>query len=81
MCNAGLEVREQPAGLAVEAVEDDGFAERAGLQPGDTLLALAGVPIYIRPELWVLMRQHTPGEKLAVEFARNGERLSASAIL
>jgi uncharacterized protein YndB with AHSA1/START domain len=81
MCHAGLQVREQPAGLAVEAVEDGGFAGRAGLQPGDILLAAAGVPIYTRPELWVLMRQHTPGEKLGVEFARAGERLSASAVL
>ena len=81
MCHAGLQVREQPAGLAVEAVEDGGFAERAGLQPGDVLLAAAGVPIYTRPELWVLMRQHTPGDKLVVEFARGGERLSVSVVL
>lgn len=81
MCHAGLQVCETPAGLEVETVEDDGFAERAGLRPGDFLLAAAGVPIYSRPELWVLMRQHTPGEKLGVEFARHGERLSASAVL
>lgn len=81
MCHAGLDVAEQPAGLRVEAVEAGGFAERAGLQPGDFLLAVARVPIYTRPELWVLMRQHTPGEKLVVEFARGGERLSLSAVL
>ena len=48
--------------------------------PGDKYSALYGGLFAVAP-IQVLMRQHMPGEKLAVEFARNGERLSASAIL
>ena len=44
-------------------------------------LALAGVPVFTRPELWVMLRQHEPGEKLEAEYGRNGERGSASAVL
>ncbi len=81
MCHAGLQFTETPAGLKVETLEEGGYAERAGLKPGDFVLALAGVPIFSRPEFWVLMRQHEPGEKLEVEYAREGERGNASAVL
>ena len=67
--------------LKVETLEEGGYAQRAGLQPGDFLLALAGVPVFTRPELWVMLRQHEPGEKLEVEYGRNGERGGASAVL
>ncbi len=81
MLHAGLQVTESTAGLEVRAIEPGGFAERAGLQPGDLLLALGGVPIYTRPELWVVLRGHAPGDKLTAEYARDGDRLSGAAAL
>jgi uncharacterized protein YndB with AHSA1/START domain len=81
MLHAGLQVSETAVGLVVETTEARGYAERAGLQPGDVLLGLAGAPIYSRPELWVMLRQHQPGEKLTVEYARAGAVGSASAVL
>ncbi len=81
MHHPGMLPRETPAGLVVGAVDDDGFAARAGLRPGDRVLAMNGTPIFTIPELWVLMRRHALGDKLAVEFVRDGERLTGSGAL
>ena len=81
MHHPGMLTRETPAGLVVGAVDDDGFAARAGLRPGDRVLAMNGTPIFTIPELWVLMRRHALGDKLAVEFVRDGERLTGSGAL
>jgi hypothetical protein len=42
---------------------------------------LDGTPVFTIPELWVLMRRHALGDKLAVEFVRDGERLAGSGVL
>ncbi len=81
MLHPGMQTTETPAGLEVRKVEPGGFADRAGLRPGDLLLALGGVPIYTRPELWVLMRERAPGDKLTAEYVRAGERLSGTGVL
>ncbi len=81
MLNPGMQTTETPAGLEVRTVEPGGFADQAGLRPGDLLLALGGVPIYTRPELWVLMRERAPGDKLTAEYVRASERLSGTGML
>ena len=81
MCHAGLWFEETPAGLKVKRVDAGGYADRAGLVPGDVLLAFDGVPVFTRPEVWVALRAHTAGQKLRVEFARQGERREATALL
>ncbi len=77
----GMLVREKPSGLRVSQVDDEGFAARAGLRPGDRLLTVGGAPVFTIPELWVLMREHKPGDKLAVEYLRAGERSSGTGVL
>ncbi len=77
----GMLTRESPAGLVVGPVDDEGFAARAGLRSGDRVLALDGTPVFTIPELWVLMRQHRPGDKLSVEYVRDGERLAGAGVL
>jgi hypothetical protein len=42
---------------------------------------LDGTLVFTIPELWVLMRRHALGDKLAVEFVRDGERLAGSGVL
>jgi uncharacterized protein YndB with AHSA1/START domain len=81
MNHPGMLPRETPAGLVVGPVDDEGFAARAGLRPGDRMLALDGTPVFTIPELWVLMRRHRPGDKLSVEYVRDGERLAGSGVL
>ncbi len=77
----GMLTRETPAGLVVGPVDDEGFAALAGLRAGDRVLALDGTPVFTIPELWVLMRQHRRGDKLSVEYLRDGERLAGTGVL
>ncbi len=72
--NPGMVVADTPAGLRVKRILPDSFAEQAGLQAGDLLLTLAGVPVFTTPELWVLLRAHKAGEKVDVDFVRDGAR-------
>jgi uncharacterized protein YndB with AHSA1/START domain len=76
MSHTGVWMEETPGGLEVRSVDAGGFGERVGLRPGDLLLAVDGVPIFTRPELWVTLRAHVPGDKLSLEVARDGERAS-----
>jgi uncharacterized protein YndB with AHSA1/START domain len=70
----GMTMTERPAGLEVRTVAPGQLADHAGLQPGDLILRVAGTPVFTIRELWVLMREHTQGEELTVDYVRNRER-------
>jgi len=77
----GMRMADTPAGVVVERVEPAGLASRAGLEPGDILLTVGGAPIYSIAELWVLLREHSQGTRLAIDYIRNGERHTATGTL
>jgi len=52
----GCNVEETPEGLVVAEVFPDGFAARAGMQPGDLIVRLAGAPVITIRDLSVLTR-------------------------
>ncbi len=81
MRHPGMLVRERPSGLVVSRVDEDGFAARAGLESGDRLLTVGGAPVFTIPELWVLMRKYEAGDKLAVEYLRDGELSNRTGVL
>ena len=70
----------EPAGAVVVNVEKGSPAERAGLRPGDVILAFNGKKIEDSNELPRLVAAAKPGEKAAIEVSRGGrsERLSAT---
>ena len=74
----GMRVSETPAGVEIRRVDPGGFADQAGLRAGDLLLALGGAPVFTQRELWVLQREHGPGDKLTAEYLRGSERLSGT---
>jgi uncharacterized protein YndB with AHSA1/START domain len=74
----GMRLREDASGLVVTRVGPEGFAADAGLAPGDRLLRLGGAPVWTIGEVWVVLRLHSPGDDLSVEFVRDGERRRAS---
>ena len=76
-----MQTAQTQTGLEVRTVDPGGFADQAGLRPGDLLLALGSAPIYTRPELWVVMRQRVSGDKLTAGYVRAGERLSGTGEL
>jgi hypothetical protein len=52
----GCDVVETDEGLVIGTLAADGFARRAGLEPGDLILQLAGAPVVDVHELSVLVR-------------------------
>ena len=72
-CTAML-YAERDWGIEVRKVQPGGFADQAGLQPDDRLVRLAGVPIYTREDVWLLVTEHEPGKEIEVDFIR-GEKL------
>ncbi len=78
-CSATV-YRERDWGLEVLSVLP-GFGAEVGLERGDRLVRIAGVPVYTRAEVWALSAEHAPGTELEVEFIRGGERRRGSGRL
>jgi len=77
----GLAVDETDAGLRVIEVAPGGYAEGAGIRPGDVVVRIAGVPVYSRSDLWGVQYAHAAGTELAAEFARGSALLAGSGVL
>jgi hypothetical protein len=76
----GCTFRTAAAGLEVDDVWG-GFAERAGLAPGDVLLTVAGAPLVEPRELATVMRVFSTGDDLEATWARGDELQRATAAL
>ncbi|WP_407650610.1 Do family serine endopeptidase [Halomonas piscis] len=63
-----------PQGMIVAGVAQDGPAERAGLQPGDVLLALSDEPILDARSTMSDIAELTPGTELSLTIVRSGEK-------
>ncbi len=75
----GVQFREELGGLRVTDVNSGSFGEHAGLQAGDLLVRLAGVPVFDRNDLWLLARLTPAGENTSVQFVRGKELREAAA--
>jgi Do/DeqQ family serine protease len=62
------------AGAQVKSVEDGSPAQRAGLRPGDVVIALDGRPIDNATELTAELAQHKPGDRVRLTIVRKGQR-------
>jgi regulator of sigma E protease len=72
---ATLGLRAPDPASRVGALVPDMPAAAAGLQPGDRILAVAGVPVDSFRALVGELQRH-PGERIQLEVERGGERLS-----
>lgn len=77
---AELSVRERASlklnsGVRIAQVVPGGAAQRKGLKDGDIILSADGVAVHSPHELQLAVINHQPGEKIAVEVFRDGERL------
>ncbi len=78
----GCAVTETPEGLAVGAVYPDGFAARAGLEPGDLIVRLAGTPVLDIRDLSVLTRGPLrTGVETTARVLRGGQVLEVSGTI
>jgi regulator of sigma E protease len=66
----GLRFFEPPAPALLSAVQADGPAARAGLKPGDVIVAINGDPIHSFQELETRVQAH-PATSIAVRYRRD----------
>jgi uncharacterized protein YndB with AHSA1/START domain len=75
----GAGIENTPAGARVVRIDAGGFAARAGLRFGDYVVSLAGAPIFDLSDLWLMCREHAPGEEIESVVVRGGEVVTARA--
>jgi S1-C subfamily serine protease len=66
-------------GVLVYALAPAGPAANAGIRPGDVLTAVGTQKITNVEELFAALRQHNPGERVAISYVRDGETRTAQA--
>ena len=69
------------SGVGVAVVSPDSPAERAGLQPEDIIVALAGKPVRNSAELDGILIQYRAGTNVGVEYYRGDRKRSLDVIL
>ncbi|HWB08682.1 MAG TPA: trypsin-like peptidase domain-containing protein [Pirellulales bacterium] len=69
------------AGLVVETVDEESPAADSGLKSGDILRAVARRHLVRALDLERALLGHHPGEKIAVEAERDGQRINVSLVL
>jgi serine protease Do len=69
---------DRPRGALVSSVEKDGPAAKAGIQPGDVILAVAGHPIEHYGELSGAIAAMKPGSDTTLSVWRGGKQLNLS---
>lgn len=68
-------------GVYVASVREGSAADQAGLKEGDVIVAINGVTVNSASELQEIVARYRPGNKINVDYFRNGEKNTASAIL
>lgn len=70
----GLHGRDQDLGAGVDDVVPGGPAARAGVQPGDVVVAVDGEPTPSMASLIAALRLHLPGDIVTLTLHRDGAR-------
>ena len=70
-----------PGGAVVTKVTDSSPAAQAGLQPGDVITAINGVPVTSISSLVLSLRGHEPGEQVTIDYIRGAAHHTSRATL
>jgi hypothetical protein len=70
----GIGIEPHPLGCIIARVEIKSMAARAGLEPGDIILSIAGERPGTFEELTKVIGRFEPGEEIALQLYRDGER-------
>lgn len=71
----GIQVDQRDPGVRVAGVFRGSGASEAGLQPGDRIEAIDGIPVSSFPALQEQLSKHRPGARIAVQLRRDGQRV------
>ncbi len=69
------------AGALVAGVRRNSPAHRAGIVPGDIIIAAAGQPIYNSKALMNIIASHPPGSTLRLTIVRGGKSIELEAVM
>jgi len=72
---------EGQAGALVESVVEESAAASAGIETGDVIIALDGVPVLGSADLQAQVRSHQPGETVDILLIRGGEETTIQVTL
>lgn len=68
-------------GIYVATIEDRSAAFEADLRPGDIITSIGGISTTSSAELQGAMTQFSPGDKVKIEFLRDGKKMTADVTL
>lgn len=68
-------------GVVIESVTSDSPAEKAGLQKGDIITAIAGKTVTNTEELVAAISAQTAGSEVDIDYIRNGKTAKTTTIL
>lgn len=77
----GVTTEKSDQGATISSVSPGSAAQKAGLQEGDVLTAVAGKAVTSPDELSSNIKSHKPNETVAVEYLRNGKKSTVKATL
>jgi putative serine protease PepD len=79
----GVSAQNAPGGTgaAIEQVQPDAPAAKAGLRAGDVVTAVGNRPVIDVDSLVVAIRDHQPGESVEITYKRGGQTAKAKATL
>lgn len=69
------------SGVYIGRINQDGAAERGGLRSGDVITRINSKKVETVPQLQEILATYGPGDKISVEFYRNGVRHTAPVVL
>jgi serine protease Do len=72
---------DKPYGVYVEGVNKGSAGEEAGLKNKDVITKINGFAVNSSPELQEQVAQYRPGDKITVEYVRNGQLGTATVTL
>lgn len=78
---AGGQTEDGSSGVNVESLTAGSAAELAGIVPGDRIVTIDGAPVTSIEELAGLVQTKFPGDEVAIDLFRDGERLTVTAVL
>jgi S1-C subfamily serine protease len=74
----GLDVEQ---GVLVRSVVDGSGADRAGIRPGDIIVAAGGEPLEAVEDLYTFLRGASPGDRVELRLIRDGEEQTVTVEL
>lgn len=75
------EIKGANAGLIIREVSEPSAAMEAGLESGDVIIGINGAPTTNTAQIQEAMAKCSPGQKVTVEYVRDGKAQTATATL